>query len=82
MQQCSWRIRDEMGGQELGEDLEKNGENGMTVSVRRQWTRDDEDEWPDAAEWIKEQFERLHAAHESLWIREHPPRPTCRRRPG
>ena len=33
----------------------------MTVSVRRQWTRDDEDEWPEAADWIKEQYERLHA---------------------
>ena len=61
IRQYSWRIRDQMGDQELGENLEKNSENGMTVSVRRQWTRDDEDEWPDAAEWIKEQFERLRA---------------------
>ena len=61
MLQYSWRIRDQMGDQELGENLEKNSENGMTVSVRRQWTRDDEDEWPEAAEWIKEQYERLQA---------------------
>ena len=61
MRQYSWRIRDQMGDQELGENLVKNSENGMSVSVRRQWTRDDEDEWPEAAEWIREQFERLSA---------------------
>ena len=61
MRQYSWRIRDQMGDQELGENLEKNSENGVTVSVRRQWTRDDEDEWPEVADWIKEQYERLRA---------------------
>ena len=50
-----------MGDQELGENLEKNSENGMTVSVRRRWTRDDESEWPEAADWIKEQHDRLRA---------------------
>ena len=61
MGQFSWRIRDQMGDQDLGANLEKNNEEGWTVAVRRRWTRDDEDEWPEAAEWIKEQFERLRA---------------------
>ena len=61
MQQYSWRIRDQMGDQNLGANLEKNSEEGWTVTVRRRWTRDDEDEWPEAAEWIKEQYERLQA---------------------
>ena len=33
----------------------------MTITVQRAWVRDDEDEWPEAAQWIKEQFERLRA---------------------
>lgn len=50
-----------MDDQELGENLEKNSEAGMTVAVQKRWTRDDEDEWPEAAQWIKEQHERLRA---------------------
>ena len=61
MRRYSWTIREQMADQELGEDLEKNTETGMTVHVRRPWSRDDEDEWPDAAQWITEQYERLHA---------------------
>ena len=33
----------------------------MSVSVRRPWSRDDQDEWSDAVQWIKEQYERLQA---------------------
>ena len=61
MRQYSWMIRDQMDDQELGENLEKNSEAGMTVAVQNRWTRDDEDEWPEAAQWIKEQHERLRA---------------------
>ena len=61
MRQYSWRIRDQMGDQDLGANLEKNSEEGWTVTVRRRWTRDDEDGWPEATEWIKEQYERLRA---------------------
>ena len=61
MRQYSWSIRDQMGDQELGENLEKNSENGWTINVQRRWTRDDEDEWQEVANWIKEQQERLRA---------------------
>ncbi|MDE0191075.1 MAG: HNH endonuclease family protein [Gammaproteobacteria bacterium] len=61
MRQYSWMIREQMGDQQLGDDLEKNSRNGITILVRRQWTRDDQDEWPEAARWIAEQHERLRA---------------------
>ena len=59
MRQYSWMIRDQMDDQQLGENLEKNTANGITITVQKRWTRDDESEWPEVAQWIKEQFERL-----------------------
>ena len=50
-----------MGDQKLGEYFKKNSANSMTIKVQRRWVRDDEDELPEAAEWILEQCERLHA---------------------
>ena len=44
MRQYSWTIRDQMGDQELGANLEKECTDGRTVTVQRRWTRDDEDE--------------------------------------
>ena len=61
MRQYSWMIRDQMDDQQLGENLEKNTADGMTITVQKRWTRDDRSEWPEAAQWIKEQFERLRA---------------------
>ena len=61
MRRYSWTIREQMADQELGENLEKNSEDGISVSVRRRWSRDDQDEWPHAVQWIKEQYERLQA---------------------
>ena len=61
MRTYSWKIREEMDDQLLGENLEKNNADGMTITVQRRWTRDDEAEWPEDARWIKEQFERLRA---------------------
>ena len=61
MRQYSWMIGDQMSDQELGENLEKNAAEGTTVIVQRAWTRDNEDEWPEAAEWLMEQIERLRA---------------------
>ena len=61
MKSYSWMIRDEMGDQKLGENFEKNSADGISIIVQRLWTRDDEDEWPEDARWIKEQFERLRA---------------------
>ena len=61
MQWYSWAIRQEMDDQMLGENLEKNSADGMTITVQKHWTRDDEVQWPEAAQWIKEQFERLRS---------------------
>ena len=60
MRRYSWLIRDEMGDQQLGDNLDRNSENGMTIAVQRPWVRDDEEGWPDAARWISEQCQRLH----------------------
>ena len=61
MRQFSWKIREQMGDQALGQNLEKNSVDGTTVTVQEAWTRDDEAEWPEAARWIAEQHERLRA---------------------
>ena len=61
MRTYSWKIREEMDDQLLGENLEKHSADGMTITVQKRWTRDDEAEWPEDARWIKEQFERLRA---------------------
>ena len=65
MRRYSWLVRDEMGDQRLGDNLDRNSENGMTIAVQRPWMRDDEEEWPDAARWISEQCERLHTIIDS-----------------
>ena len=57
----SWMIQQTMGDQQLGENLERNSEDGVSIAVQRPWVRDDEDEWPEVAVWIKEQQERLAA---------------------
>ena len=51
---CFFRIREEMSDQLLGENLEKISADGSTITVQTDWTRD-------AAQWIKEQFERLNS---------------------
>ena len=61
MRQYSRMIREQMGDQELGGNLDKNSRDGISISLQRQWTRDDQDEWPEAARWIAEQHERLRA---------------------
>ena len=66
MQRYSHMIREQMGDQELGGNPEKYSVDGWSVSVQRAWLRDDESEWPDAAQWIKEQHARLRAILESF----------------
>ena len=61
MRRYSRQIHEEMGDQVLGENFEKTSADGMTITVQTNWTRDDEDGWPEAAQWLKEQFERLRA---------------------
>ena len=61
MRHYSWMIQQTMADQQLGDNLERNSEDGVSIAVQRSWVRDDEDEWPDVAVWIKEQQERLAA---------------------
>ena len=61
MREVSWMMQDQMSDEILGNDLEKYSEEGRTISVERQWDRDDEEGWPDAAQWLKDQQVRLEA---------------------
>ena len=61
MQRYSRMIREHMGDQELGGNPGRYSVDGWSVSVQRGWTRDDKTEWPEAAQWIKEQHARLQA---------------------
>ena len=60
-QTYSWSIRSEMSDQQLGGSLEKNSEAGNSITVQKRWVQEDESEWPEAAQWIKEQHDRLKA---------------------
>ncbi|MYD06450.1 MAG: hypothetical protein F4X07_05725 [Acidimicrobiaceae bacterium] len=59
MRKYSWMILEQMADQDVGDNVEQNSIKGWSVTVRRRWTRDDEDEWPEAAEWLIEQCGRL-----------------------
>lgn len=59
MRGYSQMIRRHMGDQMLHGDSDKASSKGTSVFVRRDWTRDNEDEWPEAAEWIVDQSTRL-----------------------
>ena len=57
----SQTIRDQMGDQKLGQNVEKESEDGRSISVWRNWELDNQDDWPETAEWIMDQFQRLQA---------------------
>ncbi|MCQ3805488.1 MAG: DUF262 domain-containing protein [bacterium] len=61
MVQYSRTIRESMADQELDGNEVSESENGRSVSVLRTWDRDDQEAWPEAALWIKDQADRLHA---------------------
>ena len=61
MREISWMVQDQMSDEILGNDLEKNSEEGRTISVERHWVRNDEEGWPEAAQWLKDQQVRLEA---------------------
>ena len=54
-------MQSQMSDEILGNDLEKYSNEGRTISVERPWDRDDEEGWPDAAQWLKDQQVRLEA---------------------
>ena len=59
MQHYSRMIGNQMADQETAGSPVEKGRQGRSVSVERQWTLEDEDEWPGAAEWLREQRQRL-----------------------
>ena len=61
MRQYSWVILEQMVDQDVGDNVEQNSVKGWSVAVRRRWTRDDQDDWPEVAEWLIEQCGRLRA---------------------
>ena len=66
MKHFSRRIQQDMADQQLGDNLEKNSDDGRSINIEKRWVRDDEDEWAGAASWIKEQQERLEIILTSL----------------
>ena len=65
MLQYSRTIRRSMYDQQLDGNEVSESENGRSVSVRRAWDRDDQEAWPEAALWIKDQADRLQAIVEN-----------------
>lgn len=61
MKLCSYAIRKHMADQRLTDDIENCSKNRRSISVQRTWDRNNRDEWTEAAQWIKEQCERLFA---------------------
>ncbi len=63
MLRYSLQIQEEMGDQQLGTDFGKDivqyAKDGISVTVLRNWIRDDESQWSEAAVWILEQHDRL-----------------------
>ena len=66
MLQYSRTIRQSMYDQELDRNEVSESEKGRSVSVRRAWDRDDQEAWPEAALWIKDQADRLQAIAEAF----------------
>ncbi len=61
MRRYSHRIHEDMGDQDTVGDSREWAEEGWTIGVVRPFYLTDRDEWPEAADWIKEQYERLVA---------------------
>ena len=60
MRELSWMILERMADQYFDDrGAEWNSERGWSVAVMRRWTRDDEEGWPEAAEWLIEQCKRI-----------------------
>lgn len=52
-------IEERMADQQLDGHPEERARQGRTVIVQKPWNRSDEDDWSDAATWIKDQVDRL-----------------------
>ena len=62
MHECSRMIRETMGDQTINNrGADKKAREGRTISIEMTWERDNEEEWPDAAQWIADQTQRVQA---------------------
>ena len=59
MREFSSMIIEQMADQEISGDIDSNSANGQSVLVQMQWDRNDESEWPDAAQWLVDQYKRM-----------------------
>lgn len=66
MAKHSRKIRELMGDQEFDGNEKSRSREGRSITVRREWDRDDQDGWLEAARWIKDQADRLGAIAERL----------------
>ncbi len=55
------KIIERMTKYEVNKCIEKASNKGQSIRVQMEWIRDDQNGWPEAAHWIKQQFERLNA---------------------
>ena len=62
MHECSRMIHEAMSDQIIyGGDADRNARGGRSVYIRKKWERDNEEEWPEAAQWIMDQTQRVQA---------------------
>ena len=55
----SRKMRELMGDQQFSGNEESQSKKGKSIAVWRAWDREDQDEWLEAATWIKDQADRL-----------------------
>ena len=58
MEKYSQLIRKKLGNQQSLDDKGQE-KHGASIRVQRKWTRDNKEQWPDAAQWVKEMFVAL-----------------------
>lgn len=54
-----WSIKDR-NEQQVNRFIVNESDEGRSIKIRLPWERDDESKWPEAASWMKNQFDRLH----------------------
>ena len=61
MLECSRRIREKIGNKRLISDENQNNRerDGRSIKIKRTWARGNVQEWPEIANWVRDQFEFL-----------------------
>ena len=60
MEEYSRLIRERLDDQQSLRDKKKERD-GQSIGVQRLWARDDKTQWPQVAQWVKEQFDELRS---------------------